>query len=402
MNAWIPTAAVIGGGPAGLMAAEVLSRAAVRVTVYDQMPAVGRKLLMAGQGGLNLTHAEPLPRLIARYGPARPWLEPIVSAYPPEALIAWCNDLGQPTFTGSSARIFPRAMKASPLLRAWLRRLGDQGVEMRTRHRWAGWDPNGSLRFRTANGEIRVTPIVTVLATGGASWPRLGSDAGWVAYLADSVTAFRPTNCGFQVDWTQHFRSRFAGRPLKRLALRFGSDTVRGEAMIAASGLEGGVIYALSARLRDAILAQGRATIELDLRPDLTLTELGGRLQGPRRGQSLANTLRKQAGLAPEAIGLVQEALHHGATDQSLAVLIKALPIRLLAPFAIERAISCAGGLRADALDESLMLRQRPGVFAAGEMLDWEAPTGGYLLQACCSTAVAAADGALAWLHRQG
>ncbi len=384
------------------MAAEVLSRAAVRVTVYDQMPAVGRKLLMAGQGGLNLTHAEPLPRLIARYGPARPWLEPIVSAYPPEALIAWCNDLGQPTFTGSSARIFPRAMKASPLLRAWLRRLGDQGVEMRTRHRWAGWDPNGSLRFRTANGEIRVTPIVTVLATGGASWPRLGSDAGWVAYLADSVTAFRPTNCGFQVDWTQHFRSRFAGRPLKRLALRFGSDTVRGEAMIAASGLEGGVIYALSARLRDAILAQGRATIELDLRPDLTLTELGGRLQGPRRGQSLANTLRKQAGLAPEAIGLVQEALHHGATDQSLAVLIKALPIRLLAPFAIERAISCAGGLRADALDESLMLRQRPGVFAAGEMLDWEAPTGGYLLQACCSTAVAAADGALAWLHRQG
>ncbi|WP_428488616.1 TIGR03862 family flavoprotein [Rhodopila sp.] len=396
-----PTAAVIGGGPAGLMAAEVLSRAAVRVTVYDQMPTVGRKLLMAGRGGLNLTHAEPLPRLVARYGSARPWLEPIVSAYPPEALIAWCNDLGQPTFTGSSARIFPREMKASPLLRAWLRRLADQGAELRTRHCWAGWDTDGRLRFRTVSGEIRVAPAVTILASGGASWPRLGSDAGWVAYLADSTTPFKPANCGFLVNWTPHFRSRFAGRPLKRLALRYSPDTVRGEAMITERGLEGGVIYALSARLRDAILAQGCATIELDLKPDLTRAALDGRLAGPRTDQSLANTLRKQAGLAPEAIGLVQEALRNGATSQSLAALIKALPIRLLSPAAIERAISCAGGLRADALNGSLMLRQRPGVFAAGEMLDWEAPTGGYLLQACFSTAVAAANGALAWLQRQ-
>ena len=384
------------------MAADVLSRARIQVTIYDQMPSVGRKLLMAGRGGLNLTHAESLPRFISRYGTARSWLEPIVSAFPPAALIAWCNDLAQPTFIGSSARIFPRAMKASPLLRAWLRRLGDRGVEIRLRHRWAGWDTKGRLRFDTADGAVCVAPAVTVLATGGASWPRLGSDAGWAAYLAESVTAFRPANCGFQVDWTPHFRSRFAGRPLKRLALHFGPDIVRGEAMITASGLEGGAIYALSARLRDAILAQGHATIELDLRPDLTLAELDGRLAGPRRGQSLANTLRKQAGLAPEAIGLVQEALHNASMSQSLAALIKALPIRLLAPFAIERAISCAGGLRADALDGSLMLRQRPGVFAAGEMLDWEAPTGGYLLQACFSTAVAAANGALAWLHRQG
>ncbi len=383
------------------MAAEVLSRAAVRVTVYDQMPTVGRKLLMAGRGGLNLTHAEPLPRLVARYGSARPWLEPIVSAYPPEALIAWCNDLGQPTFTGSSARIFPREMKASPLLRAWLRRLADQGAELRTRHCWAGWDTDGRLRFRTVSGEIRVAPAVTILASGGASWPRLGSDAGWVAYLADSTTPFKPANCGFLVNWTPHFRSRFAGRPLKRLALRYSPDTVRGEAMITERGLEGGVIYALSARLRDAILAQGCATIELDLKPDLTRAALDGRLAGPRTDQSLANTLRKQAGLAPEAIGLVQEALRNGATSQSLAALIKALPIRLLSPAAIERAISCAGGLRADALNGSLMLRQRPGVFAAGEMLDWEAPTGGYLLQACFSTAVAAANGALAWLQRQ-
>ena len=384
------------------MAAEVLSRAAVRVVVYDQMPSVGRKFLMAGRGGLNFTHAEALPRFLSRYGTARPWLEPIVSAFPPEALIAWCNDLGQPTFTGSSARIFPRAMKASPLLRAWLRRLSDRGVQFSLRHRWAGWDTEGRLRFDTADGAVCAAPAVTVLATGGASWPRLGSDAGWAAYLAESVTAFRPANCGFQVDWTPRFRERFAGRPLKRLALRLGPDNVRGEAMITERGLEGGVIYALSARLRDAILARGCATIELDLRPDLTLAALDVRLAGPRRGQSLANTLRKHAGLAPEAIGLVQEALRNGATSQGLAALIKALPIRLLSPLAIERAISCAGGLRVEALDGSLMLRQRPGVFAAGEMLDWEAPTGGYLLQACFSTAVAAANGALAWLNRQG
>jgi uncharacterized flavoprotein (TIGR03862 family) len=395
------TASVIGGGPAGLMAAEILASGGIAVTIHDQMPSVGRKLLMAGRGGLNLTHAEPLPVLLSRYGAARPWLDPIITGFPPEALVAWCTGLGQPTFTGSSARIFPTAMKASPLLRAWLRRLGEQGVALRTRNRWAGWAADGSLRFETPSGIEHERPSVTILALGGASWPRLGSDAGWAAYLPDLVAPFQPANCGFRVDWSPHFRTRFAGRPLKRLAISVGGYTVRGEAMVTETGLEGGAIYALSARLRDAIQADGAVTIALDLRPDLSQAALADRLGGPRRSQSLANTLRKQAGLPPEAIGLVQEALHSGASADDLPGLIKALPVRLVAPASIARAISSAGGVRADALDASLMLREHPGVFAAGEMLDWEAPTGGYLLQACFSTGVAAANGALAWLGRQ-
>jgi uncharacterized flavoprotein (TIGR03862 family) len=393
------TAAVIGGGPAGLMAAEVLAQAGIAVTIHEQMPSVGRKFLMAGRGGLNLTHAEPLAVFLSRYGAAREWLEPTIAAFPPEALIAWCNGLGQPTFTGSSARVFPVAMKASPLLRAWLRRLGALGVQLRVRHRWTGWDTDGRLRFETADGAEHDRPSVTILALGGASWPRLGSDAGWTACLPNLMTPFQPANCGFLVDWSPHFRTRFAGHPLKRLAIRFGPDTARGEAMITETGLEGSVIYALSGRLRDAIQRDGAATIHIDLRPDLSQATLEDRLGGPRRSQSLANTLRKQAGLAPEAIGLVQEALHTGANAANLPALIKALPIRLIAHASIERAISSAGGLRFDALNSGLMLRDHPGIFAAGEMLDWEAPTGGYLLQACFSTGVAAAHGALAWLR---
>jgi hypothetical protein len=391
------TAAVIGGGPAGLIAAETLARAGVNVTVYDRMPSAGRKLLMAGRGGLNLTHSEPLDVLLSRYGAARIWLEPLIRAFPPEAVIAWCNGLGQPTFVGSSGRVFPTAMKASPLLRAWLRRLGDLGVRLRPRHRWLGWDAEGALSF---DGAAPDRPGVTILACGGASWPRLGSDAAWVACLPGAVAPFRPSNCGFLVDWSPHLRERFAGTPLKRIAIRFGGDLVRGEAVITAAGLEGGAIYALSARLRDAIEAGGSALIEIDLRPDLSRAALADRLGGPRRSQSLANTLRKQAGLPPEAICLVQEALHGGAASADLAALIKTLPLRLTAPAPIERAISSAGGLRAETFDATLMLRDRPGVFAAGEMLDWEAPTGGYLLQACFSTGVAAAKGALAWLNR--
>jgi uncharacterized flavoprotein (TIGR03862 family) len=394
--------AVIGAGPAGLMAAEVLAQAGVSVTVYERMPSVGRKLLMAGRGGLNLTHSEALPVLLSRYGAARDWLEPVIAGFPPEALIAWCHGLGQPTFVGSSGRVFPVAMKASPLLRAWLRRLDGLGVAFRVRHRWTGWDTDGSLCFDAGGETVRDRPDVIILALGGASWPRLGSDAGWAAYLAGLVVPFQPANCGFLVDWSPHFRDRFAGRPLKRLAVRFGSDVVRGEAMISETGLEGGVIYALSARLRDAIQAEGSATIGVDLRPDLSQTVLEDRLGGPRRSQSLANTLRKQAGLAPEAIGLVQEALHTGSESGNLAGLIKAVPVRLVGVGAIARAISSAGGVRMDAVDGSLMLRDYPGVFAAGEMLDWEAPTGGYLLQACFSTGVEAAKGALAWLERQG
>ncbi len=394
----IQTVSIVGGGPAGLIAAETLATAGVAVTLYDQMPSAGRKLLMAGRGGLNLTHAEPLPDLLSRYGTARSWLEPTIAGFPPEALIAWCNGLGQPTFTGSSRRVFPVAMKASPLLRAWLRRLDALGVQIRVRHRWTGWDAEGCLCFDTPGGTLRDRPDATILALGGASWPRLGSDAGWTAHLPGLVNPFQPANCGFVADWSPHFRDRFAGRPLKRLAIRFGQDIVRGEAMITGSGLEGGVIYALSSRLRDTIQADGHATIAVDLRPDLSTAELADRLGRPRRGQSLANTLRKQAGLTPEAIGLVHQALHSGAKPDDLAALIKALPVRLVAPAPIARAISSAGGVRANVLDPALMLRNRPGVFVAGEMLDWEAPTGGYLLQACFSTGVAAANGALAWL----
>jgi uncharacterized flavoprotein (TIGR03862 family) len=391
------TAAVIGGGPAGLMAAEVLATAGLGVTVYDRMPSVGRKLLMAGRGGLNLTHAEPLPVFVARYGQARSWLEPVIDAFPPDALIAWCHGLGQPTFTGTSARVFPVAMKASPVLRAWLGRLDGLGVRFKPRHRWTGWD-GSALTFQAPGGAVTDAPAVTVLALGGASWPRLGSDAAWTGLMEPDVAPFRPANCGFTVAWSAHFRDRFAGRPLKRIALRFGPDTVRGEALVTQSGIEGGAVYALSALLRDAVAANGSAEIAIDLRPDLDLATLADRLGGPRRSQSLSNMLRKQGGLPPEAIGLVQEALHTGAEGADLAALIKGVRVRLVAPAAIERAISSAGGVRLDALDERLMLRSRPGAFVAGEMLDWEAPTGGYLLQACFSTGVAAARGALAWL----
>lgn len=393
------TASVIGAGPAGLMAAEVMATTGLAVTIYDQMPTAGRKLMMAGRSGLNLTHSEPLPVFLSRYGSARDWLAPIISAFPPEALTAWCNGLGQPTFVGSSGRVFPTAMKASPLLRAWLHRLDGLGVRLQTRHRWAGWDAANSPRFETPQGSVVIHPSVTILALGGASWPRLGSDAHWTDYLPGLVTPFRPANCGFLVDWSPYLRERFAGRPLKRLAIRFRDTVVRGEAVITATGIEGGAIYALSAALRDAIEAGGSATIHIDLRPDLDRAALDRKLGGPRGSQSLSNLLRKQAALAPEAIALVQEALHQGATAP-LPDLIKSLPVRLAATTGIERAISSAGGLRLDALDDRLMLRDRPGVFAAGEMLDWEAPTGGYLLQGCFSTGVAAAKGALDWLFR--
>ncbi len=388
---------MIGGGPAGLMAAETLASAGVQVTIYERMPSPGRKLLMAGRGGLNLTHAEPLPAFLAHYGTARERLEPLIGQFPPEALIDWCHGLGQPTIKGSSARIFPVAMKASPLLRAWLGRLSGLGVRLQVRHQWTGW-AGESLCFATPAGPVQADPAVTILAVGGASWPRLGSDAAWTAYLGDAVAPFRPANCGFVVDWSAHFRSRFAGRPLKRLAIRFGTQIVRGEALITQTGIEGGAIYALSGRLRDAIDQDGVAVIALDLRPDLDRATLTDRLAGPRRSQSLANTLRKQAGLSPEAIGLLQEALHAGVDATDLAGLIKSLPLRLVAAAPIERAISSAGGVRFNALNDQLMLLGRPGVFAAGEMLDWEAPTGGYLLQACFSSGVAAAHGALAWM----
>jgi uncharacterized flavoprotein (TIGR03862 family) len=392
-----PHAAIIGGGPAGLMAAEVLATGGASVTVYDRMPTMGRKLLMAGRGGLNLTHAAPLDAVLSQYHDGRSWLEPAIRAFPPADLMAWAEGLGQPVFTGSSGRVFPRAMKASPLLRAWLARLDGLGVAFRPRWCWFGWDAAGRPLFATPAGPASVAADVTVLALGGASWPRLGSDAAWTPLLSDAIRPFRPANCGFVVAWSDALRQRMVGHPLKRVVARFGDRAVPGEAMITSYGLEGGVIYALSAALRDAIAERGAVTLWLDLRPDLEDAVIRARLGLPRQGQSLSSFLRKRIGLSPEAIALIQE-VRHGA-DGDLASLVKALPLRLTAPAPIERAISCAGGLRREALDEGFMLRERPGVFAAGEMLDWEAPTGGYLLQACVATGAAAARGALAWLR---
>lgn len=380
------------------MAAEAASEAGAAVTILDHMPSPARKLLIAGRGGLNLTHSEPLDRFLARYGAARDRLEPHIRAFPPSALTAWCEALGQETFIGSSGRVFPRAMKASPLLRAWLARLAGQGIALRTRHRWLDFAPDGTLRVATPQGETRLRPGATVLALGGASWPRLGSDGAWTSLLPGcSIAPLRPSNMGFAIAWSDHLRTRFAGAPLKRIALAFGEHTARGEAVITARGIEGGVIYALSAPLREAIATNGEATALLDLRPDIAAADLTRRVARRAPAISLSNHLRHAAGLSPPAIALVQEAIRGGARADDLAALIKALPLRLTAPFGLDRAISSAGGLAWPELEPDLMMRRLPGVFGCGEMLDWEAPTGGYLLQACFATGRAAGCAAAAW-----
>ena len=401
--------AVIGAGPAGLMAAEVLAQGGAPVTVYDAMPSAGRKFLMAGRGGLNLTHSEQLAQFMARYREAAPKLQAAIAAFSPEALRAWSEALGEPTFVGSSGRVFPKAFKASPLLRAWLRRLDASGVRFAFRHRWTGWDGEGRLLFRTPDGEAAVVADATILALGGASWPRLGSDGGWVELLAAkgvAISRLRPANSGFTVAWSNVFRDRFEGQPLKGVALTIGAHTVRGEAMITRSGIEGGAVYALSAELREAVLGLGQATLMIALRPDLGAAALTRRLSGTRGKQSLANFLRKAAQVTPVGIGLMQEAaIASGRTLASfapaeLAQLINAIPVQLTGIAPIERAISTAGGIAFDELDHRFMLRKLPGVFAAGEMLDWEAPTGGYLLQASFATGAAAGRGVLGWLER--
>jgi len=396
----LPTAAVIGAGPAGLMAAEVLARAGVTVTVYDRMPSPGRKLLMAGRGGLNLTHSEPLETFLARYGEARGRLAPLIAAFPPDALIAWAEGLGQRTFVGSSGRVFPKALKASPLLRAWLARLAALGVEIRPRHDWTGWDADGRLTFTAPEGEVTALPDATVLALGGASWPKLGSNGAWTPMLAGAgvaVSPLKPANAGFDVAWSDLFRDRFAGQPLKAVALTFGRTRVRGEAMVTRHGLEGGAVYALSAALREAIAANGSARLWIDLRPAMTAAGLTARIAAQPAHQSAANRLRKAAHLTPLDMNLLREA--HGkdlpSQPAALAEAIKGAPLDLTAVRPLARAISTAGGVAFEAVDDDLMLIDRPGVFVAGEMLDWEAPTGGYLLQASFATGVAAAKGAL-------
>ena len=399
-----PKAAVIGGGPAGLMAAEVLARDGVAVTVYDRMPSVGRKFLMAGRGGLNLTHSEALPKFLDRYGDVATPLRRAIERFRPDDLRAWSEGLGEPTFAGSSGRVFPKSFKASPLLRAWLRRLSESGVVFKLRHKWTGWDASGQLLFSTPHGDIAAGADVTILALGGASWPKLGSDGGWVDALAGAgIAPLAPANAGVVTKWSDIFR-RFEGQPLKRVAVSCDGATVRGEAVITRDGLEGGAIYALSAPLRAALARDGSATLYFDLMPDADTSGLEARLRAPRGKQTFSNALRKATRLSPAAIGLLHESaarsgISLAASDaKAAAAFIKAAPLTITAMAPIERAISSAGGIRFDALDTHFMLRDRPGVFAAGEMLDWEAPTGGYLLQACFATGVGAANGALAWL----
>ena len=399
----VKTVHIIGAGPAGLMAAERLARAGAAVVVHEAMPSVARKFLMAGRGGLNLTHSEDIAPFTGRYGEAAGIVGAWLEAFSPTHLIGWAEGLGQATFTGSSGRVFPRAMKASPLLRAWLGRLAELGVEVRTRSRLVARREDGWV-FATPDGERVETPDAVVLALGGASWPRLGSDGTWRGWLeAEGVTVkpFRPSNVGFDVAWSEVFADRFAGQPLKPVALTHGERTVRGEAMVTRYGLEGGAVYALSAVLREAVERDGSAALTVDLRPDLSVEALAGRLTRPRGKDSATNWLRKVGGLSPVAAGLLREIpgdLPAGA--DKLARRIKAVRLTLTGVQGLERAISSAGGVGLDQVDDGLMLKAMPGVFVAGEMLDWEAPTGGYLLQASMASGVVAAAGVARWLQR--
>ncbi|WP_026871380.1 TIGR03862 family flavoprotein [Inquilinus limosus] len=399
-TAMTETIAIIGGGPAGLIAAQRLAEAGRRVTVYDRMPTVGRKFLMAGRGGLNLTHSEPLDRFVTRYGAAQGWMEPLVRAFTPDDLRAWCADLGIPTFVGSSGRVFPESLKASPLLRAWLARLGQLGVVVHNRHDWIGLTGDNRPILRGPEGEFEAKADATILALGGASWPRLGGDGGWVPILAGrgiAIAPLQPANAGVEIAWSPHLRDRFAGSPLKRIALTFAGRSVRGEAMIAATGLEGGAVYALGAGLREALAREGGAVLTLDLRPDMTAAEIADRLARAGSSDSAPNRLRRALSLTGPAYSLLREgfAAEALATPEALAAAIKAIPLRVTGIRPLDRAISTAGGIRLDALTPRLELKALPGVFACGEMLDWEAPTGGYLLQGCFATGVAAARGAL-------
>ena len=396
--------AIIGAGPAGLIAAETLAAAGLAVTVHDRMPSVGRKFLMAGRGGLNLTHSEPLEAFLARYGEATGRLAPLIEAFPPAALRDWAEGLDAPTFVGSSGRVFPTALKASPLLRAWLRRLDGLGVRFALRSAWAGFDPAGDLRFDRADGSSEtVQADATLLALGGASWPRLGARGDWVDTLAARdvpIAPLQPANSRFQTPWSEPFRSRFAGTPLKTIAVSVDGVTRRGEAMVTAYGLEGGLIYALSAQLRDRIARDGSVLLSIDLAPGRDAAALAARIAAQKSGQSLSNLLRKAAHLPPVAINLMREGAGGPLPRDPalLAALIKAVPIRLTGVEGMERAISTAGGVLWDGIDDHMMLKALPGVFVAGEMIDWEAPTGGYLLQACFATGIAAARGILARL----
>jgi hypothetical protein len=404
------TVAIIGGGPAGLMAAEVLSQHGVQVDVYDAMPSVGRKFLMAGKGGMNITHTEPLEAFLNRYGSRREEIKALLDQFTPQELREWVRGLGIDTFVGSSGRVFPTDMKAAPLLRSWLHRLRENGVSFHMRHRWTGWDEAGQLKFVTPQGDITVTQDVVILALGGGSWPQLGSDGLWTAVLQQHkviVAPLRPSNCGFDVGWTDHFRTHFAGQPLKAVVVGF-TDAAgkgyqkQGDCMLTSSGIEGGVVYALSAYLRDEIASQGHATIFLDLTPGKDMQRVHAEVAHPRGSRSMSSHLQSRVGLNRVQIGLLREVVPaaHFFDAIQLSKAIKALPIKLNATRPLAEAISSAGGVGFDSLDHQLMLEVMPGIFCAGEMLDWEAPTGGYLLTACMASGRAAGVGAVEWLNR--
>lgn len=400
----VPHVAVIGGGPAGLIAAEVLAAAGVKVSIFDRKPNVGRKFLMAGRGGLNLTHSEDREKFLSRYGAAAEFMTPLLENFSPDDLRNWCETLGEKTFIGSSGRVFPESFKASPLLRHWLKRLDGLGVSFAPSHRWTGWSHLGRLTFmKEEESEISLRPDATLLALGGASWPRLGADGSWVSLLEGKgipVTPLRPSNCGFAVDWSDVFKDKFAGVPLKPVGLSFGSRHLTGEIMISRSGIEGGAVYALSAALRDEIERAGHAVLYLDLRSGVGEADLCQRLKAPRARLSFSNFMRKYSGLSPVAISLLREGVGGGdsvthLSSSQLAARIKKFPLKLVGTGSLDRAISTAGGVPLDALTDGLMLKKLPSVYVAGEMLDWEAPTGGYLLQGCFSTGVWAAQNIL-------
>ncbi len=396
--------AIIGGGPAGLMAADVLSMNGHPVTVYDAMPTLARKFLLAGKSGLNLTHSESFDVFRTRFGAAPGRLRAALDAFTPDDIRAWAAGLGSETFVGSSGRVFPTVMKASPLLRAWLRRLEAQGVRLATRHRWIGFG-DGAYIFETTGGSVAVRPDAALLALGGASWPRLGSDAAWVPWLRErgiDIRTFRPANCGFDVAWSETFRDRFAGAPLKSVLTTSDAGTVQGEFVISRHGIEGSLVYAHSAALRDRLERTGQASLVVDLSPGRTHDRLVRDLGRQDAKASFSNRLRKATGLEGAKAALLRELAPDAAREPAeIARIIKALPIPLLRPRPIGEAISSAGGIAWGELDDQYMLSQLPGLFAAGEMLDWEAPTGGYLLTACLATGRAAGEGMLRWLERR-
>lgn len=403
------TVAVIGAGPAGLMAAEVLSESRIQVDVYDAMPTVGRKFLMAGKGGMNITHSEPLAAFVSRYGARSSNIAPMLDAFGPDALRAWVQALGINTFVGSSGRVFPEDMKAAPLLRAWLHRLREAGVNFHMKHRWTGWADEGELLFDTSEGRINVQADAVILALGGGSWAKLGSDGAWVPILQRrgiAVAPLKPSNCGFDVNWSPHFSEKFAGQPLKAVAVSFTDaagvpHTRQGDLMITENGLEGGLIYALSGLLRDQIEACSSVLIHIDLVPGKELARVRTEVDHPRGARSMSSHLQSRANIKGVKAGLLRELLPRTDFDQPerLATAIKSLAVRLIAARPLDEAISSAGGVTFEALDEHLMLRTLPGVFCSGEMLDWEAPTGGYLLTACFAGGQQAGLGVLNWLN---